>query len=132
MMLLRAGLPMGSTYLLTTTGRKTGAKRTTPVTLVETGGDMWLVAPYGPVPWVHNVRSTPEVTLARGANTQTLHAEEVDAATAAPILQQYVRRVAVVRPYFTAGPSDPVERFVSEADRHPVFKLIRPHTSSGG
>jgi hypothetical protein len=36
-MLLRLGIGGRSTYLLTTMGRNTGQKRTTPVILVETG-----------------------------------------------------------------------------------------------
>jgi F420H(2)-dependent quinone reductase len=40
-------------YLLTTKGRKTGRARRNPVVLVEYDGRRWLVAPYGPVSWVH-------------------------------------------------------------------------------
>ena len=53
--LVRAGLVPRS-YLLTTQGRKTGLPRTNPVVPVEHGGRRWLVAPYGPVSWVHNAR----------------------------------------------------------------------------
>ena len=62
--LVRLGIGGKSTYLLTTTGRKTGQERTTPVTLVEIGTERWLVSPYGNVSWVHNV---PRV--ARGVAT---------------------------------------------------------------
>ena len=44
---------------------------------------------------------------------------------AAPILQTYVRKVRIVRPYFDAAPDDPLEAFVAEASRHPVFRLQR-------
>ena len=121
--MLRLGLGSKSTYLLTTTGRKTRQKRTTPVILVETGGERWLVSPYGMVGWVHNVRATPDVSLRRGKRTEQLRAEEVDSQTAGPILQQYVGKARVTAPFFDAKLSDPVERFVAEAGRHPVFRL---------
>ena len=121
--LLRHGLGGKSSYLLTTTGRKTRQQRTTPVILVETGGERWLVSPYGPVGWVHNVRATPELSLRRGKRSERLWAEEVDAATAGPVLQRYVRIARVTAPFFDAKPSDPVEKFVAEAGRHPVFRL---------
>ena len=45
---------MPRSYLLTTRGRKTGRPRTNPVVPVEHDRRRWLVAPYGPVSWVHN------------------------------------------------------------------------------
>ena len=121
--LLRHGVGGKSSYLLTTTGRKTRQHRTTPVILVETGGERWLVSPYGLVGWVHNVRATPELSLRRGKRSEQLWAEEVDAATAGPVLQRYVRNARATAPFFDAKPSDPVEKFVAEAGRHPVFRL---------
>jgi deazaflavin-dependent oxidoreductase (nitroreductase family) len=69
--MLRAGIGSKSAYLLTTTGRKSGQHRTTAVILVETGGERWLVSPYGTVGWVHNVRATPKCRFgaARGASS---------------------------------------------------------------
>jgi deazaflavin-dependent oxidoreductase (nitroreductase family) len=126
--LVPLGIGGKSTYLLTTTGRRTGEKRTTPVILAETGGDRWLVSPYGQVGWVQNVRARPEVSLRRGKRTETLGAEEGSAEAAGPILRRYHRYVRVTVPFFDAGRDDPVERFVEEASRHPVFKLIAAPT----
>ena len=64
--LVRTGLVPRS-YLLTTRGRKTGRPRTNPVVPVERDGRHWLVAPYGPVSWVHNARAAGRVTLTRRA-----------------------------------------------------------------
>ena len=122
--MVRLGIGGRSTYLLTTTGRKTGQERTTPVTLVETNAERWLVAPYGTVAWVHNVRAHPEVSLRRGRRTETLRAEEIGPESAGPVLQLYVRNVPVTAPHFDAKRDDPVERFAAEAPRHPVFKLV--------
>lgn len=121
--LLRWGVGPASSYLLTTTGRTTGRPRTTPVTLVETHGRRWLVAPYGQVGWVRNVRATPEVSLRRGWTTTLLSVREVDAETAGPVLRRYVAQVPVTAPFFAAVAGDPVEAFVAEAFRHPVFAV---------
>jgi deazaflavin-dependent oxidoreductase (nitroreductase family) len=121
--LLKAGLVPGSTYLLTTRGRKTGQLHSTPVILVERDGQRWLVAPYGAVPWVLNARSAGEVTLSRGRQSETVRIEEADAATSAPILKIYLTHVPVVRPFFDVQPTSSLEAFVAEAPRHPVFRL---------
>lgn len=121
--MVRLGIGGKTTYLLTTTGRRTGQQRTTPVILVRTDGERWLVAPYGSVAWVYNVRAKPEVTLRHGKRAEMLRAEEVDSEIAGSVLQRYVRNVRVVAPFFDAAREDPVEKFVEEAFRHPVFKL---------
>jgi deazaflavin-dependent oxidoreductase (nitroreductase family) len=120
---IEAGLGRGSYYLLTTTGRKTGRKRTTPVVLVENPGERWLVSPYGVVSWVCNLRALPELSLRRGRRTVNFHALEATPEAAGPVLRQYLRDVRVMAPFFDVQAGDPVERFVAEADRHPVFRL---------
>jgi deazaflavin-dependent oxidoreductase (nitroreductase family) len=110
-------------YLLTTTGRKTGRIRRNPVVLVEHDGKPWLVAPYGPVSWVHNARAAGHVVLTRRRKTQTYAIREVSNQEAGPILKLYVRIASATRPYFQADPHAPVEDFVAEAAYHPVFEL---------
>jgi deazaflavin-dependent oxidoreductase (nitroreductase family) len=122
--MLKIGAGGRSYYLLTTTGRASGQKRTTPVILVRSGHERWLVSPYGQVGWVHNVRAHPVVSLRRGRKTEVLRAVEVRSQAAGPVLQRYVRNVRVTAPFFDAKGNDPVERFVEEASRHPVFKLV--------
>jgi deazaflavin-dependent oxidoreductase (nitroreductase family) len=122
--MLKIGVGGRSYYLLTTTGRTSGQKRTTPVILVQGGHERWLVSPYGQVSWVHNVRANPEVSLRRGRKTEVLRAEEAGPQAAGPVLQRYVRNVRVTAPFFDAKGNDPVERFAGEASRHPVFKLV--------
>jgi deazaflavin-dependent oxidoreductase (nitroreductase family) len=120
--LVRAGLVPRS-YLLTTRGRKTGRPRTNPVVPVEHGGRRWLVAPYGPVSWVHNARATGRVSLTRRRGTRAYTIREVPPDEAGLVLQRYVRIAPSTRPYFQAAKDSPVEAFVAEADRHPVFEL---------
>jgi deazaflavin-dependent oxidoreductase (nitroreductase family) len=119
---VRAGL-VPSTYLLTTRGRKTGRPLTHPVTIVEHDGRRWLVAPYGAVSWVHNARAAGRVTVGRRGDRRDHAIREVAAPEAGPVLKRYVGIATATRPYFQSDKDSPVEDFVAEADRHPVFEL---------
>ena len=91
---------LGSTYLLTTKGSRTGLDRTTPVIPVEIGAHRYLVSPYGDVGWVHNVRASGRVTLGRGDQSDTFEAREVSAEEAGPVLRHYVDKARVTAPFF--------------------------------
>jgi deazaflavin-dependent oxidoreductase (nitroreductase family) len=112
-----------STYLLTTTGRHSGLPRTTPVIPVEFEGQRWLVSPYGDVGWVRNVRVSGVVELRQGHRTERLQATEVGPEQAGPVLCLYLDKARVTAPFFDAKGGDPVEAFVAEAAKHPVFRL---------
>jgi deazaflavin-dependent oxidoreductase (nitroreductase family) len=120
---VRAGL-VPSTYMLTTSGRKTGRPLTHPATVVQNEGRRWLVAPYGAVSWVHNARAAGRVSLARRGDRRDYVIREVSAAEAGPVLKRYVAVATATRPYFGADKDAPIEDFVAEADRHPVFELL--------
>lgn len=120
---VRAGL-VPSTYLLTTTGRRTGRPLTHPATVVSRDGRRWLVAPYGAVSWVHNARAAGRVTLGRRGDRRDYAVREVPAGEAGPVLKRYVGVATATRPYFRADKDAPVEDFVAEADRHPAFELL--------
>jgi deazaflavin-dependent oxidoreductase (nitroreductase family) len=122
-MFARAGL-VPSTYMLTTTGRRTGRPLTHPATVVQDGQQRWLVSPYGTVSWVHNARATGRVSLARRRDRADYVVRELPAAEAGPVLKRYVAVATATRPYFDAGKDSPVEDFVAEAGRHPVFELL--------
>jgi deazaflavin-dependent oxidoreductase (nitroreductase family) len=122
-LLLKLGLMPGPTYLLTVPGRRTGRPLSTPVTLVEQGAARWLVAPYGDVAWVRSARAAGQITLSRGRRSETVPIRELGPADAAPVLQRYITRVPITRPYFDARPDSPLSDFISEAPRHPVFAL---------
>jgi deazaflavin-dependent oxidoreductase (nitroreductase family) len=122
--LLRAGVKMGTTSLLTVRGRKSGRPHTVPVVLVEQDGQRWLVAPYGVVQWVRNIRAAGTATLTRGRRSETISVTELPAQEAAPVLKQYLLHVSGgVRSYFDARKDSPVEAFEREAPRHPVFQI---------
>jgi deazaflavin-dependent oxidoreductase (nitroreductase family) len=122
--LLRLGLGPARTYLLTVTGRRSGAPRSTPVTLVEEGGRRWLVAPYGEVAWVRNLRAAGKATLSRCGRTESVAVREVKPEEAALVLKWYVTRVPITRPYFDVRPESDLNAFRAEAPRHPVFAIV--------
>ncbi|HEU5110086.1 MAG TPA: nitroreductase family deazaflavin-dependent oxidoreductase [Micromonosporaceae bacterium] len=115
---------MPSTYMLTTTGRKTGRPLTHPATIVQNEGRRWLVAPYGAVSWVLNARAAGRVSLARRGHRRDYAVREVSAEEAGAVLKRYVAVATATRPYFAADKDAPIEDFVAEADRHPVFELV--------
>ena len=125
--LVSAGLVPHS-YLLITRGRRTGRARSNPVVVVDHDGRRWLVAPYGAVSWVHNARAAGQVRLVRRRDTHAYAVREVGGPEAGPVLQRYVRIASATRGYFQADQNDPVERFIAEAEEHPVFEL----TAIGG
>jgi deazaflavin-dependent oxidoreductase (nitroreductase family) len=122
-LLIRAGIVPHS-YLLTTRGRKTGRPRTNPITVAEWDGRRWLVAPYGPVSWVHNARAAGRVSLRRRGRSTEYALREAGPDEAGPVLKQYVAIAKPTRPYFRAAHDAPVQEFIAEADQHPVFELL--------
>jgi deazaflavin-dependent oxidoreductase (nitroreductase family) len=121
--LLRLNLAPRTTVLLTVPGRRSGRPRSTPVILVEEDGKRWLVAPYGPVGWVRNARAAGQVQLSRGRHSETVRLKELAAEAAAPILNAYLERVPITRPYFDVTPDAPIAAFAAEASKHPVFQV---------
>ena len=102
---LRMGLAPRRIDLLTVHGRRSGVLSSTPVTLVEAGGQRWLVAPYGEVSWVRNARAAGQVTLSRGRHSETVAIVELGPAESAPVLRRYVTEVPITRLFFDAGPA---------------------------
>jgi F420H(2)-dependent quinone reductase len=120
--LARTGV--GPIHLLTTRGSKSGRRHTIPVVPVDCDGRRWLVAPYGAVAWVHNVRATGQVSLRYGRATHEYATREVPAEEAGPVLKRYLAIATKTRAHFEATQDSPVEDFIAEAHRHPVFELV--------
>ena len=120
--LVRLGIVLRHTYVLSVPGRRTGRRYSTPVTLVEDGG-RWLVAPYGERNWVKNARAAGWVELSRAGRTERVRVTPAGIDEAAPVLKRYVNGVPSTRRFFTADPSAPVSEFAAEADGHPVFRI---------
>ena len=128
--LAHLGLAGRRTHVLTVTGRKSGRRYSTPVQLVLDEDARWLVAPYGERDWVKNARAAGEVELTRARRTRRYRVEEVEAAEAARVLREYLRRTPIVKPFFDVDGDAPLEAFVAEAARHPVFRLVEQARST--
>lgn len=123
--LLRAGVKLGTMSLLTVRGRKSGQPHTVLVLLVEQDGDRWLVAPYGAVQWVRNIRAAGTATLTRARHSEAISVTELPAREAGPVLKQYLLLPVAggVRSYFNATKDSPLAAFELEAALHPVFRI---------
>lgn len=120
--MLRAGVKMGNMALLTVPGRKSGLPRTTPISLGEQNGKRWIIAPYGAVNWVRNLRAAGKATLTRGRRVEQIEVVELSTEEAAPILKNSLGGApSFLHPYFDVRPDSPLEDFIREAPRHPVF-----------
>lgn len=125
--LLRLGLPVGPAVLLSVRGRRSGTMRTIPVELVETGDTRFLVAAFGEVSWVRNLRATGQARLTRRRRSDTVGVVELGAREAAPVLKQFLedaRRVSFIKPYFHVTPQSSLADFEQEAMYHPVFRIV--------
>ena len=119
-----ARLGRGPSWELTVVGRRSGEPRTVPVTPVGLNGLRYLVAPYGAVAWVHNIRATGEATLRRGGSTDHITVTEVDAEEAGPVLAKYFDDLErIVGAYFDVPEEPTVDDFVAVAADHPVFRI---------
>ena len=124
--LARLGLTGPRTHLLTVPGRTTGRLWSTPVSIVEEGGERWLVAPYGDRNWVKNARAAGWVELQRGRRRERVSVRELGPAEAVPVLRRYYEQGRVTRPFFDVSLRSSAEEWLAEAPRHPVFELRRP------
>jgi deazaflavin-dependent oxidoreductase (nitroreductase family) len=127
--LVRLGLPMGPTALITVRGRKTGEERTTPVSIIEIDGRRWVQSPFGDVNWVLNLRAAGHARLKIGRQTVDVRAVELSRperiAFYRDIVGPFVRRLlvgpALVR---ILGMPEVLKDPVEAADRHPAFELL--------
>jgi deazaflavin-dependent oxidoreductase (nitroreductase family) len=123
--LARLGLTGPRTHLLTVPGRSTGRLYSTPVSIVQTGHQRWLVAPYGDRNWVKNARAAGWVELRRGRRDERLAVEELPAEAAVSVLRRYYELGRVTRPFFDVDFDSSDEEWLAEAPSHPVFLLRR-------
>jgi deazaflavin-dependent oxidoreductase (nitroreductase family) len=122
--MIRFGIGPAGMRLLRVRGRKTGLPRMTPVNLIEYQGRRWLVAPYGEVAWVRNVRAAGQADLLRAHTVESTRLREASPEEAAPVLRAYLQQLRlVVGSYFDVTPASPDAAFIAEAPRHPVFLL---------
>ena len=87
----------GKVLLLTTTGNKSGKKRTVPVMYFENDGHRYVVASFGGAPvhpaWYKNMEKHPEVTVQVGRERFDAKSEVVEGEERARVWQQVVREM---------------------------------------
>jgi deazaflavin-dependent oxidoreductase (nitroreductase family) len=136
--LLRLGIKVWSFSLLTVRGRKSGKPIETPIAIFVQEGKRYLIATYGVVNWVRNLRAAGgEATIACSRRTEKIHAIELEPGAAAPIFREAVRsgppgipavifrgyRSLFVLPYLNVTENSSLEEFEREVLAHPVFLL---------
>ena len=132
--MLRAGIKVVGpnkvpTYLLTVRGRKSGQPRTTPIVVIEQERKRYLLAPFGVVDWVRNLRAAGEATITRGHRSEVLRAVELPSGEASPVLKRGLVDGSIpsfLVKYFEITTESSPEELEAAAERHPVFLLYHP------
>jgi deazaflavin-dependent oxidoreductase (nitroreductase family) len=134
--LMAAGVPMGFNALVTIPGRRSGLPRTTPLTIIEVAGRRWVMAPFGEVDWVRNLRAAGHATIAVGRRREEVTAAELGPAerveffcdVLAPRVRQTRIGSWIVRNVDRIDIDNPVEA----AKARPVFELARAREARSG
>lgn len=118
--LLRRGLSVGSQYLLSVQGRKSGVMRSTPISIATVDGVRHIVAAFADAAWVGNVRAAGEGVLSRGRTEERVRLTELPVEERGPIIRAFMAQVRGGVRFF--GSSDP-DVVAAEAARYPVFRV---------
>jgi deazaflavin-dependent oxidoreductase (nitroreductase family) len=141
--MMSAGIPTGSrNILLTVRGRRSGAPRTTPLSMLELDGRRFVQASYSADGWVRNLRAAGEATVIDHDQRIAVHTIELAPDEAGPIIRHALepyRRSRLLRALLGPRVRPPVavlrwcrirvddtpEEYLAEARRHPLFELRR-------
>jgi deazaflavin-dependent oxidoreductase (nitroreductase family) len=103
--------------VLSVRGRTSGRLRSTPIVVLEHGGERYLVTPYGNTEWVRNLRAAGGGQLKQHGRVEEFTATEVPVEQRPPIIDAYLKRygrMPTVARTFAQLP-DPAE--------HPTFRI---------
>ena len=144
--LLRLGLKMWSFSLLTVRGRKSGKLITTPIAIFFQDQKRYLIASYGVVNWVRNLRAARgEATLTKMRHSEQIRAIELSPQAAALVFRAALRsgppgvpavifrvyRARLILPYLGVSENSSLEEFEREVLTHPVF-LVQSAAEQAG
>jgi F420H(2)-dependent quinone reductase len=118
---LRRGLKMGSQYLLSIRGRRTGEMRSTPISIVTLDGTRYIVAAFADAGWVKNAIAAGHGVLARGQEREEVRLIVEPVAVRGPILREFLHQVRGGVRFFDSADPDSV---AASADRYPVFRVV--------
>ena len=136
--LMRVGVrPDPRMALLTIRGRKTGRDRTVPVGVFERAGHKYIVAAFGEVNWVLNLRAAGAVIMTHGKHSARYAAEQVQGEEAALVVRDCLEAYLpsplagpMLRQRIALSADAPIDALVVEARRTPVFRLTEITTVS--
>ena len=119
------GVSIAGSRELRVRGRSSGEWRTTPVNVLASGGERYLVAPRGTTQWVRNLRSAGTGELRVGRRAEAFAATELADADKTAILREYIRRwkweVGAFFPGLSAESTD--AELAAAAPGFPVFRI---------
>ena len=136
--LIGVGVRIGTFAILTVSGRKSGRPVDVPLVVFPHGDNRYLVASYGVVNWVRNLRAADgQAQLRRGSESETITAIELSPQEAGPVLCASLRsgppgvprpivrvfRRYFVLPYLDVDMDSSDIDFVRSARNHPVFRV---------
>jgi deazaflavin-dependent oxidoreductase (nitroreductase family) len=123
----RLGLAIENGAVLTVAGRRTGAPRRVPVSVMRWEGQRYLLAGYPDAEWPRNVRAAAgAATLSVARRVQSVRLYELDVAAAEPILRAWPARIPKgAKVMLDAGvvPDVTPESFAALAGRCAVFRI---------
>ena len=136
--LMRLGLrPDPRMALLTVRGRKTGHERTIPIGVFDRDGRKYIVAAFGEVNWVHNLRAAGAATLSQGKRKARYAAEQVQGKEAALVLRDCLAAFLaspmagpMLRQRIAVTADSSLDALVVETRRTPVFRLTEVSAAS--
>lgn len=123
----------GAPYLhvLTVTGRTSGRERSVPIDVMDVNGVKYLVAPYGEVNWVRNLRAAGKATLQRGSHVHKYDAVEVPRTDAIPVIREYVRLVPITKDYWNVRANSADNEVLEDARTNPASRWNASATGPG-
>ena len=123
----RLGLTIENGAVLTVAGRRTGAPRRVPVSVMRWEGRRYLLAGYPDAEWPRNVRAAGgAATLTVARRVESIRLGELDAAAAEPVLRAWPTRILKgAKIMLDAGvvPDVTPESFAALAGRCAVFRI---------
>jgi deazaflavin-dependent oxidoreductase (nitroreductase family) len=121
--LLRRGFAVGTQWLLTVPGRRSGLPRGTPVSIAKVDDNRYIVAAFGDASWVKNVQRARAGILSRGKQTEEVTLPEVPTTERGPVLAAFLEQVRGGRRFFG---NQSVDEIIANADLYPVFRIESP------
>ena len=125
--LQRPGFVVGSLYVLTLPGRRSGVLRSTLVSVLTVNDQRYIVAGLDDADWVLNARNSGRGMLHRGRTEEHVSLVELPVEDRVLILREFPRLIPQGVPSFTRlhGVGADPEAFAALAVRCPVFQVER-------